>query len=264
MTDPIPAWLYTDPPLPTEVVEAIVDGMIAGRDPVYYEDETEDHPTPWAITDDRTADWAMRLYAQADRDLAEAGERATEWHAQIDRWLTDAGRRPAQTMAFFGHHLEAYQRGRREADPKAATLLLPSGSVPSRKRAEHVAVTDSEDLVFWAWANHRPDLLKMEPRLASVRESAQIEDRVDHWWFALSCGCEDTMVPPVAGASPASIVGAPAVCAGHGSVNITIEEARAVQVRAAVDKKSGEVIPGTEVVDEGFTVGPPKPTGSVR
>ncbi len=260
---PIPADLYPDPPLPPDVVEAILDGMEAGHDPVYYEDETEDHPRPWTISDDRTAEWAMRLYAQAERELAEAGERASEWHAEIDRWLTAAGKRPAQTMEFFAHHLERYQRARRDADPKNTTLRLPSGEVPSRKRSEHVDIVDADDLAFWAWANHRPDLLKLSPQVSKVRETVQIEDRVDHWWYAMSCGCEGEMPAPEVG-GPDSLVGAGAICPAHGGVNVTVEEARAVQIRAAVDVKSGEVIPGTVVIDEGFSVGPPKPNGSVR
>lgn len=107
----------------------------------------------WRPTDLRTAEWAMRKLAAAKRHLAELEASAVAWHQSIDRWFERVSIRWTRTMDYFEGALIGYAAEVREADPKAKTLVLPSGQVSSVGRQAAPVITDPEALVQWLERN---------------------------------------------------------------------------------------------------------------
>lgn len=136
---PLPDFLEED----TETAQATVAvDMMLGR--------AEPH---WRPTDLRTAEWAMRKVAAARRHLAELELSAETWHRSIDRWLERVSVRWIRTMDYFEGALIGYAAQVREADPKAKTLVLPSGEVSSVGRKAAPTITDPDALVQWLERN---------------------------------------------------------------------------------------------------------------
>jgi hypothetical protein len=259
MTDaPLPPDLYAVPPLTDEQVEIVVDSIADGlsgpsNDMRFGDDALDETKPPWGIRSDREAEWAMRIYTQAAARVAEVQAQANEWHGDISRWEAAERSRPTATMAFMGHHLRAYQAARREADPKAATLRLPSGTVGSRRVSEKVEITDAGMLADWARGNDRWDLLHVEPLVTLVRETVEVQ-RVpaEPPCYTFSCGHERRP------AHRTWSIGDEVWCPDCGTTVMVVEEDT---MPVAVDVKSGQRVPGTAVVPEHVEVSEPKPNG---
>lgn len=148
---------------------------------VLGEDELPEQVRAWTITDDDSADWAMRRLAQYEREMAELEERATAWAAKIETWFEQASRRPWSSADFFRAHLQAYALRRRfETDGRVKTVTLPSGRIATRPGSgPKVRVGDPE--AFKAWALENPD----HP---AVRIKAELVARGAQMWFVVTDG----------------------------------------------------------------------------
>ena len=272
---PLPAEIVGDPPLTAEQLDVVVDAIMdaeaegdidRGVEVIatsrFGPDTDDDSKPPWRIRSDREAEWAMRIYALAAAELADAEANAAAWRADITRWLAGQRRRPDATLAFMGFHLRSYQAARREADPKAATLTLPSGVVKSRKVGERVDIDDPASVVLWAQSQGRDDLLKSEPRLTEVRETVEVQTVSSPGGAVLECG--HTVKPrpastPTVNWSPWE-VGFEAWCQTCQAIS-RVQAVLTSDERVAVDVKSGMFVPGTTVVPEHVEVSEPKPNG---
>lgn len=167
MTDPTmpPSFAGTDP-----LTDEELDALEHTGDP--------DHALPdpvqrFTVTDDGAAEWCMRHVRRIDAQLAAAEAQAAEWMGEISEWLRSR-RDPLQARrSFFEHHLVTYAVARREADPKAKTLTLPSGDVATTERKPVVDLPEvtgeakarlEGELIEWLRDTFPDDLLDaMEP-----------------------------------------------------------------------------------------------------
>lgn len=150
---------------------------------------------PWRIEDDNAAEWAMRVVASIDADLADLAEKADGWQQRIQHWFRQ-GRRPLLARrVLLEHHLKDYARRERERDPKRKTVKLPAGSVSSRAGSPQAKVVDEAQVIAWARANLTDDACAevvkvVESVLVSkLREVVTVGDVVDayDWEATLAC-----------------------------------------------------------------------------
>lgn len=170
---PIPADLDRPPEAPDD--SAILSLALA------HPEEADLHPGEvhaqrFAITDDGTAEWAMRKLAEVERQALANEARADAWAAKISRWLDSANGALQHSHAYFEGLLVDYARRRREADPRAKTLVLPSGKVTSRATGARALVTQPEQFVEWATAK-APSLVvvKRAPDLTELKRLATLK-----------------------------------------------------------------------------------------
>jgi hypothetical protein len=208
----------------------------------------------WRITDDAAAEWALRRYAAADDEIAELNEQADTWRKQIDDWLAERTARPAATRAFFGQLLADYALRYREATGRA-TVILPSGAVPTRNESPKAVVADAD--AFVAWANESmPEAVKRTPLVSELRRRVAItETETGRTIIDLSCGhgIIDTVAEPVG-------VGERVLCqvCDQPAAVVAVAPERTLQATVEDD---GTVPPGVVVDPGGITVGSIRLTG---
>lgn len=150
----------------------------------------------WTVTDDGSAEWAMGRYARAQAKVAELAEQAEVWKdeahdrlARIRVWFDHRAERPRATMAFMEAHLARYALDLREADPKAKTLVLPSGAVTTTEVKPKAEVADEDRVVTWVchqWADD-PEVADLvaapQPRklyVQRLRDRTEVVEVIDH------------------------------------------------------------------------------------
>lgn len=211
----------------------------------------------WAIGDLSGAQWAAARWAQADAEVEAAKAQYQEWKARLDEWLADATRRAQRTAAFFAGHLERYALDERERTGKA-TLRLPSATVGTTHHAAKAAVGKEDELLAWA-AENAPELLRREVAKAAFNARVAVGQTVDHYehHLELSCGHSRLVLTPAGdeGAEDWRMIES-AVCVECTELVADGEEVRQPVAGGrtevfyrpvAVDRETGEVVPGAEV-----------------
>lgn len=123
---------------------------------------------PWRISDEKQAEWCMSKARFAAAEIAQAEVLAKEYRDRIDAWLADRTRRARATSDWARAHLERWGRERFEADPKAKTLVLPSGKVASTAGRLEWVVEDEALAIRWATDVGLDDLV--ESKLVGVQK----------------------------------------------------------------------------------------------
>ena len=123
------------------------------------------------ITDDQTADWAVRKIKEADDEL----ERMSSWFkAQIEA----AKDRHDQTVGYFAGKLAQYMGKVPVRETKTTVkYALASGELVITKEKTDFKATDTEALLGWCQVND-PTLVKvvLEPAWADVKKRLQATD----------------------------------------------------------------------------------------
>lgn len=152
----VPPWAAQPPdgaPSDDMIAARFIDDD-AGNDPYF------DPPLPaWAIIDDSAAEWAMAKAANAHAEIETVKDQAHTWIEQVKAWAHDAARRAQSTLGYFEGRLEQYALTRRAGDDKAATLLLPSGVVRTRRNSRKAVLVDEPAVIAWAKTVHGPTVL---------------------------------------------------------------------------------------------------------
>lgn len=113
----------------------------------------------WYVDGQDTAEWAMRKLAAIDAEQKALAAQRDAYVERITAWFDRRAAVLAPRRQFFEGHLCDYQDRRRAADPKAKTLVLPSGEVRSRAVPAKVKVENDALFVKWALGN-APEVLE--------------------------------------------------------------------------------------------------------
>jgi hypothetical protein len=132
-------------------------------------------PAAWRIDSMGEAEWAMAHYADHEQAIVDATRQAHEWQERLMEWLESERKRHVDSLTFFAGALEDFARRRREDDPKAKTLHLPSGEVKSRSVAARVVVADETVLLPWLREN-APHAIKEAVSVSELRRLATVAD----------------------------------------------------------------------------------------
>jgi hypothetical protein len=187
---PIPADLAVDrEPFTDDALDvALAEPADDGSDP---------RPTgadDWSITDNGSAEWAMRKVAAIAREQDQLTEQAADWTDRIQAWFEQANGRLAVRRSWLEAKLIDYQRRIREADPKSKTLFLPSGKVASSGHQARVKVVN--DGVYVGWAQKAaPDTLETVYKVVASKVKARFSVALLPALFevTLECGHETAM-----------------------------------------------------------------------
>lgn len=163
---------------------SFLDGRL---DPVVDEarqaflNDTELTERPWRVANLEDAEWAMRIYAEAARRIARHEAQAKAWRAQISDWLDRATADDRSRANRMSARLMSYAVDEREADPDRATIVLPSGTLPTTFRREPVVnISDMDEAIAWA-LKHHPELVEQVPKLlvTTLRQHVHVASTKD-------------------------------------------------------------------------------------
>lgn len=144
------------------------------------------------ITDDQTADWAVRKIKDADAEL----ERMKNW---FEAQIIAAIDRHDQTVSYFSGKLAQYMDTVPARETKTTRKYsLASGELVLTKEKEDFTVADDEALLGWCQLN-APELVKvkMEAAWADVKKRLQMTEAgvVDTETGMIVEGVEQTVKP---------------------------------------------------------------------
>lgn len=141
----------------------------------------------WKITGVETAEWAMAKLAKLREREAEVERQYKVWQARIDGWRYDELARISRPASFFEAHLMQWGIESRRADPKLATLHLPSGEVRTTAHKEtgpKLVVEDAEKLAGWLLDNTDAGMFEQlvrtehHPKISEIRKHVTADEVV--------------------------------------------------------------------------------------
>lgn len=102
------------------------------------------------ITNDDSAEWALRKLAAIEQDAADTANQYRVWIDRLERDADKLATRSAFQADYFRGILSEYAEAQRAEGRK--TVALPSGTVGTRYAPAQVIVTDEAAFVAWAEA----------------------------------------------------------------------------------------------------------------
>lgn len=154
-------------------------------------DDDPEARAAWRISDDRQAEWVMRKLAASRQRVAEADRLRAEYQQQIDEWYVEATRRDQGDVAWATLLLQGWAHERRDADPDAKTLHLPSGTVASRWVPPRPEVRDPGAVAEALARAKLPsyDAIVRAHVQVDARGLAKVTQLADEYHVRLTCGC---------------------------------------------------------------------------
>lgn len=220
------------PPIPADEWDAVLDGF----------------PVPdngWHVRTEEEAAWAMARLAARSAELARLD---AEHQIRLRRLQTaheERTRRTGRAVEFLQVELLRWAVNHRIEHPKVATLVLPSGKIPTEERKPAIVIEDVDVVVEWA-EFYDPDLVKVTKRVAvsDLKKVAKVGQLVAEYVVTLEC----SHLRNVQAIDPVPAVGDMAFCdePGCDGLQAIAEIVDEVHVPAVVDAK-GKSIPGTRV-----------------
>ena len=142
-----------------------------------------DMDTPYRLSDDAEADWAMRKLRQAEARMTSRQAQATRQIEAVteamDTWLEGADAADTGTATFFRDRLADYMLAARRADSKCKSIQLPTGILTTRERPAAAILADRDVLAGWA-RTHVPELVEQvvtwKPDTAGIKALAEVRD----------------------------------------------------------------------------------------
>lgn len=145
----------------------------------------------WRIEDERAAEWVMRKLSRFRAREQELTELRVEYQAQLEDWWQDATRGLAGDIKWATGALMDWAARRRDEDPEAKSIALPSGRVATRWVGERARAVDPSALAESLARARHPDYDKVVRAKVEVDANAlnALVRASDEWIIHLSCGC---------------------------------------------------------------------------
>ena len=142
-----------------------------------YLEQFTDIKTPFVITDDKAADWALRKIREAEAKIKQVQNFAEERITEIQEWAEKATERESQSITYFTGLLQAYHYRLYQENPRAKTIKLPAGELQLRK-AQPQYIRDDDKLTAWLKA-HRPEFVRIKesPDWAEAKRAFAVAGR---------------------------------------------------------------------------------------
>lgn len=255
-------WAHAVIQYAAELAEA--DGLDADAVAADLVDHPDNHVDPdnphgpiaqaarWRITDDGSAEWALRHVAEAEAELDRLGAQAADWAERINAWFQHQAKPLLAKRAFFSAHLERYALEARAADPKRKSVVLPSGVVQTRVSNPRVQVADPEQALAWAKV-HDPDAVKVaEDVQVSKLGHAKVAELVTEAWVTYSCGCIATPHDHADGLTLLA-VGTATECPECGNTDVLVGRIDIIGRRWVAVDDNGNPVPGLAATEPTVT-----------
>jgi len=199
-----------------------------------------DLPSRWQISDDRGAEWAMRMLVSIELKREGVRTQAAAWMQQIVDWLEHEEKPLSRASNYFDGQLRTYALARRAIDDDAKTLRLPSGDVKTTGHKPTIKITDEPALIQHLHFMKREDLIrkKEDVLVSTLKDAVRVERDPAIYTVHMDCGDTfDTTEPDVRFCRMCGVEGA-----------VMEQEVIAHEQWTAYLGKSHVVVPGVEVV----------------
>ncbi|HWQ30562.1 MAG TPA: host-nuclease inhibitor Gam family protein [Negativicutes bacterium] len=128
------------------------------------------------ISDVEQANWALRKIAAYKQKQREVDGLAEAEMFRIRQWQERETQSIEHSIAYFEGLLTVFLMEKRKADPKYK-ISTPYGKVTAKKQQPEF-IRNEEDLLRWAEANNRADVIKVKKSVdwASLKKDTEIRD----------------------------------------------------------------------------------------
>jgi hypothetical protein len=130
---------------------------------------------PWVPPDIDQAEWAMATLRSLSADLEEIDVQYETWRNQLDEWKADAVRGTHRRAEHLRASLIAYAERWRAQDPTRRTLILPSGRVSATvPKKGRLQITDHAALIAWLHNDTRADVIDPEQVIKHIEDEVLV------------------------------------------------------------------------------------------
>lgn len=157
-------------------------------------------PLKWRVEDLDSAEWAGRMWRDADAEVKHVEGLAAEWRMQVTRWEERVLLPKRTRRALFESMLLLYMRRvREETNGKTKSIKLPSVTLSSTGgTTDKVAIVDDDAVVAWAEENLEDEQVALVVKVtkkalvSELRKVAGIKE-LPAAQVVLACGCRVTV-----------------------------------------------------------------------
>ena len=123
-----------------------------------FEHVPEQVDAAFTVTDESSAQWALRKYAYYSKRIATTDELASKEIERVQEWREITNKPLVESALYFENLLADYARRVREVDPQIKSVHLPAGTIATRAVKGRIDISDDDALIVWAAAN-APDVV---------------------------------------------------------------------------------------------------------
>lgn len=137
----------------------------------FLDNQEETEKEAFQVTDDASANWALRKIKQHQEQQKENNALAESEIEKVNAWLSAENGQAQQSIDYFQSLLAVYALKEREKNPKFKSMKLPNGTVRFRKQQPSFKYDDTK-LVEYLEKAEETDLIKIkkEPNKAEVKK----------------------------------------------------------------------------------------------
>ncbi|GGP17267.1 host-nuclease inhibitor Gam family protein [Oceanobacillus neutriphilus] len=143
----------------------------------YLEEQERTEQESFEVTDDSSANWALRKIKQAQQKQIEANALATEEQDKIEAWYQSEKEKAQRDIDYFQGLLARYAIKKREEDPKFKSQKLPNGRINFVKKQPKYNY-DDKAVVEFLKNNNRTDLIRVkeEPSKSDIKKAFVVNE----------------------------------------------------------------------------------------
>ena len=127
----------------------------------FLEEQEETEQEGFTVTDDSSANWALRKIAYYKQQQKEQAALAQAEKEKVDAWLQGEHKKAQDSIDFFQGLLAPYALQKREAEPKKKSWKLPNGVLKFRKQQPKWNFNEDQLLDYLSKAG-KEDLIKVK------------------------------------------------------------------------------------------------------
>ncbi|HSH52363.1 MAG TPA: host-nuclease inhibitor Gam family protein [Bacteroidales bacterium] len=137
-----------------------------------------EHKDRFKVTDESSANWALRKIAQHQKQMEQNNLVAEEEIYKIETWNKQVNNEAQQSIDYFQSLLAEYAAEKRKENPKMKTIKLPSGKLTFRKQQPRWNFDDEKAALKSLKENDAADLIKVteKPKLAEIKKAFIVKE----------------------------------------------------------------------------------------
>lgn len=138
----------------------------------YLDEQEQVESERFKVTDESSANWALRKIAQKEQQIKANNELAAAEEQKIEAWRKQENEKAQNDIDFFQSYLAEYAMDLKKKDPKFKTLKLPNGELSFRKQQPEW-ILDDEKVIKALKESGKDDLIKVteKPKKDEIKKA---------------------------------------------------------------------------------------------
>lgn len=138
----------------------------------YLDKQEQVESEKFKVTDESSANWALRKIAQMEKQIEANNELAVAEEEKIEAWRKSVNDTAQNSIDFFQSYLAEYAMSLKKENPKFKTLKLPNGQLSFRKQQPKWDL-DDEKVLKTLKETGNDDLIKVteKPKIAEIKKA---------------------------------------------------------------------------------------------